>query len=127
VKINGGTVSWACRKQGCVSLSTCEPEYVALADTCQKVVWLRNLCKDFSMQQTEPTIINVDNQSCLKLVDGNMLSNRTKHIDTKYHFVKDLKSQGIIDLQYCPSELNVADLLMKPLASTKINIDAMII
>lgn len=121
IKLHGGTVSWACRKQSCVSLSTCESEYIALAETCQEVIWLRSLCKDLGIDLIDPTIINEDNQSCIKLVENEKFSNRTKHIDTRYHFVRDLKENGIIKLQYCCTELNVADLLTKPLGASRMD------
>ena len=121
IKLHGGTVSWACRKQSCVSLSTCESEYIALAETCQEVVWLRSLCKDFGFDLISPTTINEDNQSCIKLVENEKFSNRTKHIDTRYHFVRDLKENDVIKLQYCCSNSNVADLLTKPLGASKMD------
>lgn len=120
IKFGGGTVSWASRKQSCVALSTCESEYIALAETSQEVIWLRNLCKDLACPQNHPVMINEDNQSCLKLVENQKFSNRTKHIDTKYHFIRDLKAKDVIKLQYCQTDLNVADLLTKPLGATKI-------
>ena len=121
VLLNGGTISWACRKQQCVPLSTTEAEYVALTETCQVILWLRNLCKDFNNKQTEAIQINVDNQSCLSIMNDQSFSNRTKHIDTKYHFIKDIKNNGLIKASYCPTDDNVADLLTKPLGAVKLN------
>lgn len=115
-----GTISWCCRKQSCVSLSSTEAEYIALAETCQEVTWLREIFKDFSIDNKTPTMINEDNQSCIKMVDRQKFSNRTKHVDTKYHFIHDLKEKGVIDLQYCPTEENTADMLTKPLSRIKL-------
>lgn len=119
-KFNGGTVSWACRKQSCVALSSTKAEYIALAETCQEAVWLRNLLKDFNEEQTQPTVIFEDNQSCIKLVNKDKYSKRTKHVSTKYHFVKNLKDTGITNYLYCPTEVMVADILTKPLARIKL-------
>lgn len=115
----GGTVSWACRKQSCVSLSTCEAEYIALAETCQETIWLRRLCKDLGCEQYQPTKIKEDNQSCLKLIENQKFSNRTKHIDTKYHFVRDISAKNLVKFEYCASQDNVADVMTKPLGSIK--------
>ncbi len=119
----GGTISWSCRKQNCVSLSSTEAEYIALAETCQEVVWLRNLCGDFNIE-CAATTVNVDNQSCMKMCENKKFSNRTKHVDTKYHFTADLKMKGVVDLKYCPTEKNVADMLTKPLRHVKENLRA---
>lgn len=114
-KFNGGTISWACRKQSCVALSSTEAEYVALAEACQEAVWLQNLLKDFNEEQVQPTVIFEDNQSCIKLVSKDKYSKRTKHISTKYNYVKDLSDTGITCYKYCPTEIMIADILTKPL------------
>ena len=54
------------------------------------------------------------------MIDNKKFSSRTKHVDTKHHFTVDLKSKGIVDLKYCPSEENVADMLTKPLKRVKL-------
>lgn len=118
-KFNGGTISWACRKQTCVSLSTAEAEFVALSEASQEALWLQRLLADLG--EDEPTVtIHEDNQSCLKMLDSEKFSNRTKHIATKFHFAKNLKQTGAINYVYCPTELMLADLLTKPLSRVKI-------
>lgn len=88
--VNGGIVSWACRKQSCVTLSSTEAEFVALSETCRETYWLRRLLHDLRQPIQTATVIFEDNQSCLKLIQEEKLSNRTKHIDTRYYFVKDM-------------------------------------
>lgn len=117
-KFNGGTISWACRKQSCVALSSTEAEYIALAETCQEVVWLRNLLEDFNEKQMRPTVVYEDNQSCIKLICKDKYSKRTKHISTKYNYVKDLSDTCITSYKYCPTE--IADMLTKPLQQVKL-------
>ncbi|KAK2579077.1 hypothetical protein KPH14_010926 [Odynerus spinipes] len=97
------------------SSSSTEAEHIALAEACQKAEWLRRLLQDFGFLQTKPTIIFEDNQSCIKLSDNIKYSKRTKHIDTKIHYVKDLKDRLVVDYRYCPSEYMLADMLTKPL------------
>ena len=116
--LNGGTVSWACRKQDCVSLSSTEAEYVALAETTQELIWLTSLCKDFEIQQNSVKVYE-DNQSCIKMTENQRFSNRTKHIDAKYHFLRDLKNKIILKLEYCPTSENIADMLTKPLSGER--------
>uniref|UniRef100_A0AAG5DUF4 Copia protein n=1 Tax=Anopheles atroparvus TaxID=41427 RepID=A0AAG5DUF4_ANOAO len=116
--VNGGTVSWACRKQNCVSLSTTEAELIALSEATQEAIWLRLLLKELNDEQE--VLVYEDNQSCLKLLAREQLSNRTKHICTRYHFTKDQINRGEVTCVYCPSEEMIADLLTKPLARMKI-------
>lgn len=120
-KYRGACISWSCRKQNCVSLSSTEAEYIALAEACQEALWLRKLILDFELSEVQRITIFEDNQSCVKLVDNEKFSRRTKHIDTKYHFVRDLKQKDIVNIQYCPTDNMVADLLTKPLHFIKLN------
>ena len=119
--VYGGTISWACRKQATVSLSSTEAEYIALSETTQEAIWLKRLCDDFNIEIKHPVPILVDNQSAIKIVDNYKFSNSTKHIETRYHFVKDIKQRNIIDVKYCPGEHNIADMLTKPLAAIKLS------
>lgn len=116
----GGTVSWACRKQSCVSLSSTEAEYVALSETTQEVIWLQRLCQDFSIQVQLPIQVNSDNQSAINMLQSHKFSNSTKHIELRYHFIKDISEQGIIKVKFCPGEFNLADMLTKPLGASKL-------
>ena len=119
-KFMGAPISWSCRKQSCVAISTTEAEYIALSEACQEAVWLIRLLSDFSPGSRILTAIYEDNQSCLKLLDSNKFSNRTKHIDTKYHFAKALKIEGKMNFVYCPTEHMIADMLTKPLGKIRL-------
>ncbi|XP_071629532.1 uncharacterized protein [Temnothorax longispinosus] len=116
-KLNGGAVSWACRKQGCVALSSTEAELVALAEICQETVWLRKLLESFGKTQKNPTTIYEDNQSCINRLKTGGFTNRTKHIDTKYFYARELETAGEITIKYCPTESNEADMLTKAIGA----------
>lgn len=118
--INGGAISWCCRKQDLVTLSSTEAEYVALTETCKETMWLKRLMQFFNISNDSKVVIFTDSQSCLKMIKNDKFSNRTKHIDTKYHFTKNLVSKGEIVLQYVETENNVADMFTKPLGSVKL-------
>lgn len=113
-KFNHGTISWACRKQSCVTLSSTEAELVALCEASKEAIWLRRLLFDLGEVQQQSTIIFEDNQSCIKQLQSEKFSNRTKHVDTKFHFIKDLNDKELTFI-YCPTEDMVADILTKPL------------
>jgi hypothetical protein len=116
----GGAIAWSSRKQDVVSISTTEAEFYALAETAKEVQWIVQLLRDFNVNMSESIEIESDNQSCIKFVENEKFSNRTKHIDVRYHYVKDLINAKFIKLKYCPTEYNIADMLTKPLAGTKI-------
>lgn len=118
--VNGGTISWCCRKQDIVTLSAMEAEYVALSETCKEIIWLRELIKSFKSYTAYKYQVNTDSQSCISHIKNQKFSNRTKHIDTKFHFIKDLYNEKRIDLQYVSTNDNTADLLTKPLGPQRI-------
>lgn len=74
------------------------------------------------MDLDEPTSLTIfeDNQSCLKMLEGEKFSNRTKHISIKYNFVRDISEKKEVKFVYCPSEYMVADLLTKPFTGVRI-------
>jgi hypothetical protein len=86
----------------------------------RKLLWLKRVISDFGYQIKKRIKIYADNQSSNKLVDKYKFSNHTKHIETKAHFIQDLKQKGLIYIEFVPSEHNLADLLAKPLGKNKI-------
>lgn len=116
----GAAISWCCRKQPCVALSSTEAEYISLCEAGQEAIWLRRLLNEFDIDMKTPTVIYEDNQSCLKFSEEERLSNRTKHIDTKRYFIRDHVKKGEISCLYCPSEDMIADLLTKPLGAARL-------
>ena len=115
----GATISWASRKQSMVTLSSTEAEYIALAEAAQEAMYLCRILKDLN-QPVEACVIYEDNQSCIKILPNDQLTTRrTKHIDTKFHFVRELFKNGAIEIRYCPTDKMIADLLTKPLGAIK--------
>ena len=115
---NGAAISWASKKQGLVTRSTMESELVAGSFATAEGIWLIRLGKDFK-QDFSPVPIFTDNQSFIAFSVNEINNNRTKHIDTHYHYTKDQITIGNIKLHYVPSQLNPADILTKPLSPRK--------
>lgn len=114
--LNGGTISWKCKKQTCVSLSSTEAEFVALCETAKEALWIRYVLSDLNRLFEKPTTIFEDNQSYIKMFENQKVSNRTKHIDIKYHFLKEIiNNQKDIILNYCSSKDMIADMMTKSL------------
>ena len=121
--LNGGPlVSWRCRKQATVALSTCEAEYMALTEAVQEAKFLKQLCVDLNVVQVSyRVVVNVDNQGAINLAKNPMYHKRSKHIQVKYHFIRDEIRSGKIELQYIPTEDNVADIFTKPVTKVKLD------
>lgn len=112
-------LAWFCKKQNMVALSTAEAEYVAAALVCAELIYIKGLVQDFNCPSN--SILLVDNQSAIKLMESNENSKRSKHIDIKYHFIKDLISKRVIIVKYVSTNENVADILTKALGKLKHN------
>lgn len=107
--------TWNSKKQGVVALSTCEAEYVAVSSTVCEAIWLRNLLKELNHPQEKSTAIFVDNMSAIKLSKNPVQHGRSKHIDTRFHFLRDHVKQKTIELKYCNTLEQVADIFTKSL------------
>ena len=118
---DGGSVSWKSRKQPTVALSSCEAEYMALVAAAQESIFLRMLTKDFGLITTNPIRIHGDNQGSLSLVKNPVNHQKSKHIDIKYHFIREKQANGDIEVLYVKSADNVADLLTKPANKLKLD------
>ena len=113
--------SCRCRKQATVALSTCEAEYMALTESVQEAKFLKQLCVDLKVVQVSyRVVINVDNQGAINLAKNPMYHKRSKHIQVRYHFIRDEIRSGKIELQYVPTEDNVADIFTKPVTKLKL-------
>ncbi|GAA0162116.1 hypothetical protein LIER_39348 [Lithospermum erythrorhizon] len=101
-------------QQPIVTLSTTEAEFVAAtACTCQ-AIWMMRILKELNHEDTECIQINCDNSSTIKLSKNPIIHGRSKHIDVRYHFLRDLTNEGVIALIHCGSTYQVADIMTKP-------------
>ena len=113
--LSGGPISWSSRKQKCTALSTAEAEYISLSGAAQECVWLRRLSTELGCLPTGPTLIYEDNQASIAMAKNPQFHGRAKHIDIRYHFIREQIELGIIKLEYCPTEVMTADMLTKGL------------
>jgi hypothetical protein len=120
--IDGGAISWSSRKQELVMLLTAEAEYVATMHAAKEALWLQRLIHELFPSLKRPTLLYYDNQSALKLIHDDNYHARTKHIDTQYHFIRQVAQNGALVLTYCPSEDMMADALTKALPKWKATI-----
>jgi transposase InsO family protein len=119
IKLNDNLVCWKSQKQKTVSLSSCESEYIALASCVTECLFLGQLLTtaDFSAF-VFPIKIFEDNQSCLKIA-STLETKRSKHIDVKHHFLRQLVEEGKIKLTYVNTNQNTADIMTKSLSHVR--------
>ncbi len=112
----GGAISWKSRRQPTVALSSCEAEYMALAAATQEALYLTQLLNDFKPHNNpmDPVVIFEDNQGAISLVDNPINHARTKHINIRFHFIREQVLKNFIKIKYLPTADMVADCLTKP-------------
>ena len=115
-KANNGPISWGSTRQTCIAQSTTEAEYVSLNEASREAVWLRRLMNGINCQQLQPTKLFCDNQSAIRLAVNPELHKKTKHIEVKYHYVREQQQKKEIKIEYVPTNQQTADILTKPLA-----------
>jgi len=108
------TFAWRVMKQRCIALSTCEAEIIALNEAAKEATWLMQLAKDFGADFKTITI-REDNQAAIALTNGDKFSQRTKHMDVRYFFIKEKIQDGTIKVEYVSTTDQLADMFTKPL------------
>ncbi|KMQ89047.1 retrovirus-related pol polyprotein from transposon tnt 1-94 [Lasius niger] len=119
VMLNGGPVIWSSRKQGIVATSTTDAEYMAAHEAAKEIVWAKGLLDSLGVNQTKPTKLYLDNVAAECLIKNSAFHKRTKHMDIKFHFTRDLVNQKKIELIHVVSTNQKADMLTKPLVKEK--------
>ena len=114
--IFGGAIfSYESKKQPTVALSSTEAEYMALTSASKEAQFLIKLISELRVFKVEAITINVDNISAMNLAKNPVYHQRSKHIDIKYHYIRDVLREGFIKLEYCSSSENAADIFTKNL------------
>lgn len=114
LKLFGCTVSWCSSKQQCTALSSTESEYVALSRGIAEGCWIKNIMNELGLPLKNFKLY-VDNQSAIHIAKNPEKHKRLKHIDLRYHFIRDKVNSGIVSLEYIGTAEQIADLFTKPL------------
>eukprot|EP00121_Abeoforma_whisleri_P005056 Awhi_evm1s4572 len=115
VMINGCPILWDSTMQKSTALSTAEAEYMAMAEGAKVAKWLTTILTELKMNLELPLEIYSDNQAAIAIATDYSCSRKAKHIDIRYHFIKEMIEDEKIKVTYCPSNLNIADIFTKPL------------
>ena len=110
--LGGMITNWSSKKQSTVSLSSTEAEYQALSECAQESMFTKNLVMELTGEDNR-AIIYEDNLGAIYLAKNHQVSGRTKHIDIRHHWLRDLQASKKIDIRYVRSENNSADIMTK--------------
>ncbi|GKE44788.1 hypothetical protein Tco_1472072, partial [Tanacetum coccineum] len=113
-------ISWQCKKQTIVENSTTEAEYVAAANCCGQVLWIQNQMMDYGFNLMN-TKIHIDNESTISVIKNHVSHSRTKHIEIRFHSIRDCYEKRLIEVIKIHTDNNVADLLTKGFNVTRFN------
>jgi hypothetical protein len=113
--LSSGAVAWSSKKQPVVTLSTTEAEFIAAAACACQSIWMRRILDELGFERSKCTDIFCDNSSTIKLSKNPVMHGRSKHIDVRFHFLRDLTMDGIVKLEFCCSKDQLADIMTKPL------------
>ena len=111
-------VAWHSKKQSSISLSTAEAEYIAAGSGCTQMLWMKQMLTDYGIEQCSMNLY-CDNTSAINISKNPVQHSRTKHIDIRHHFIRELVEEGVIVLEHISTEKQLADILTKPLDASK--------
>jgi hypothetical protein len=117
--LNGNAITWCSQKQRLVSLSSCEAEYIAAASAACQGVWLSRLIADLTSSKVQSFRLLMDNKAAIELSKNPVFHERSKHIDTRYHFIRECVANGVAEVEHIGTDRQLADILTKPLGRVK--------
>lgn len=112
-------ISWFSRKQQVVALSSCEAEYIAAAAAACQGVWLETLRADLLGHNSLKISLKIDNMSAISLCKNPVFHNRSKHIDTKFHYIRENVENEKIRVEHVGTSDQLADIMTKPLGRVR--------
>ncbi|XP_074327097.1 secreted RxLR effector protein 161-like [Apium graveolens] len=113
--LNGAAICWSSRKQDIVTLSSTEAEYVAATSAACHCIWLKGLLQELGAVGAVCIDILCDNSSAIKLSKNPVMHRRTKHIDVRFHYLRNLSGEGAMQLVFCGTNDQIADIMTKPI------------
>ncbi|KAL4290940.1 hypothetical protein GQ457_14G017910 [Hibiscus cannabinus] len=122
VKSTLGAICWSSKKQQVVAQSTAEAEYIVVVVAvvaANQAIWLRNLLSDLGFKQESAIVLLCDNKSAIAIAENHVQHGRTKHINVKFHTIREAEKNSLIKMEFCSSEMRVADLMTKALSRNR--------
>jgi hypothetical protein len=112
---NGSPIAWRSKGQKSVTLSSTEAEYVAISEAVRELIFVYQVMESLMIKVELPIRVNVDNVGAIFLANNKNAGERTKHVDTRHHYVRELIEKRFLDIVFVPSEENIADIFTKNL------------
>ncbi|CAL1360545.1 unnamed protein product [Linum trigynum] len=118
ITLSGGAISWQSRLQKCVALSTTEAEYIAVTEACKEMIWMKKFLNELGFLQEQPQLF-CDSQSAIHLAKNASFHARSKHIDVRYHWIRDVLEMKQLQLEKIHTDENGSDMCTKTLPREK--------
>ncbi|KAL4026630.1 hypothetical protein IC575_015066 [Cucumis melo] len=115
--LGNNITTWFSKKQNSVSLSTAEAEYIAVGSRCSHLLWMKQMLDEYGVTQSS-MVLYCDNLSAISISKNPVQYSRTKHIDIRHHFIRELVEANFISLEHVQSAFQLADVFTKPLHVT---------
>ncbi|GJT62830.1 hypothetical protein Tco_1006363 [Tanacetum coccineum] len=113
-------VSWSSKRQKSVAMSSTKAEYISMSRCCAQILWMRPQLIDYGLGSNKIPMY-CDNKSAIALCCKNVQHSRSKHIDIRFHFIKEQVENGVVELYFVNTEYQLADIFTKALCKERIN------
>ena len=117
--LSGDAICWQSTKQKVVALSSCEAEYIALSMAATQRIWLARLMEELIGRESDPPMLYVDNKATISLIKNPVLHDRSKHIEIRFHYIRECADRGLIKIDFIRREEQLGDIFTKSLARVK--------
>ena len=116
--LGNNLVSWYSKKQNSISLSTAEAEYIATGSCCTQLLWMKQILADYGIIQ-DTLVVYCENTSAINISKNLVQHSRTKHIDIRHHFIRELVENKTVVIEHVTTKNQLADIFTKTLDSSK--------
>lgn len=117
--LNGNPITWYSQKQEIVALSSCEAEFMVETETSKQAIWKQDLLAEIFGRTSDKVMICIDNKSAIALSKNPMFHGRTKHIHTRFHFIRECVEKGLVNVEHIAGSKQKVDILTKALGKIK--------
>ena len=112
-------VAWISKKQGSMYLSTTKYENIAASTCCTQIIWMIQTLTDLEVKYVDPIPLHCDNTNAISMSENPVIHSKTKHIPIKYHFLRELVKNIVVQFNFIPSSEQTIDIFTKPLPKTQ--------
>ena len=115
ILVNNNVIDYGTAMQSKTATSTPVAEYVALASGLKQLLWISQIIEECEIKVNYPCQVHEDNEGCIAIANNPMAQKRTRHMEIRYHFIRDYVNDGKIKISHCRTTRMLADMLTKAL------------